>query len=138
MSARTKARKRAIDVLFEADLRGTDATTTLADWVRRADPPVPDYARELVEGVVAHRSRIDDVISSYARDWSLERMPPVDRTVLRIATYELLWCADVPDAVVIDEAVELAKSLSTEDSASFVNGILARVLADKQTLTAGA
>ena len=134
MSARTKARKRAVDVLFEADVRGTDPAATLEDWVRRADPPVPDYARELVEGVVTNRVRIDDVISSYSRDWSLERMPPVDRTVLRLATYELLWRDDVPDAVVIDEAVELVKSLSTEDSPAFVNGILARVLADKPQL----
>jgi N utilization substance protein B len=134
VSARTKARKRAVDVLFEADVRATDPAATLEEWVRRADPPVPDYARELVGGVATHRTRIDEVISSYSRDWSLERMPPVDRTVLRIATYELLWCDDVPDAVVIDEAVELAKSLSTEDSPAFVNGILARVLADKQAL----
>jgi N utilization substance protein B len=98
---------------------------------------VPDYARELVEGVVAHATRIDEVISSYSRDWSLDRMPSVDRTVLRVATYELLWRDDVPDAVVIDEAVELAKSLSTDDSPGYVNGVLARVLADKADLVAG-
>jgi transcription antitermination protein NusB len=136
MSARSKARKRALDVLFEADVRGTDILGTLQAWVGRADPPVPDYAQQLVEGVAGHRSRIDEVISSYAKDWSLERMPPVDRTTLRLATYELLWGEDVPAAVVIDEAVELAKSLSTDDSPAFVNGVLARVLADRETLTA--
>jgi N utilization substance protein B len=134
MSARSKARKRALDLLFESDVRGTDALVTLQAWTDRADPPVQDYARELVEGVVAHCARIDELISSYARDWPLDRMPPVDRTTLRLATYELLWRDDVPDAVAIDQAVELAKSLSTDDSPAFVNGILARVLADKATL----
>jgi N utilization substance protein B len=134
VTARSKARKRALDVLFESDVRGTDALDTLRAWVGRADPPVQGYACELVEGVTAHRSRIDEVIRSYARDWALDRMPPVDRTTLRLATYELLWRDDVPDAVVIDEAVELAKSLSTDDSPAFVNGILARVLADKSLL----
>jgi N utilization substance protein B len=134
VTARSKARKRALDVLFESDVRGTDSLDTLRAWVDRADPPVQLYAREIVEGVTAHRERIDEVIASYAKDWSLDRMPPVDRTTLRLATYELLWRDEVPDAVVIDEAVELAKSLSTDDSPAFVNGILARVLADKAVL----
>lgn len=135
MSARTKARKRALDILFEADVRGVDSLETLDAWVMRSDPPVQPYARELVQGVAAHRGRIDEVLASYADDWPLERMPPVDRTTLRLATYELLWSDGVPPAVAIDEAVELAKSLSTDDSPSFVNGILARVLADKAALT---
>ena len=134
MAARSKARKRALDVLFEADIRGVAAADTLAASVMRAEPPVPDYTRQLVEGVAARQQRIDDVITSYARDWPLERMPPVDRATLRLAVYELLWCDDVPDPVVIDEAVELAKTLSTDDSAGFVNGVLARVLADKDAL----
>jgi transcription antitermination protein NusB len=134
VAARSKARKRALDVLFEADLRGVDATETLSAWVARADPPMSDYTQLLVEGVVARRDRIDDVITTYSRDWPLNRMPPVDRATLRLGIYELLWCDDVPDAVVIDEAVELAKSLSTDDSAGFVNGLLARVLADKAAL----
>jgi N utilization substance protein B len=134
LAARSKARKRALDVLFESDVRGSDTLDTLRAWVDRADPPMPAYAVELVEGVAANRQRIDEVITRYARDWSLERMPPVDRATLRLAIFELLWREDVPDAVVIDEAVELAKSLSTEDSASFVNGLLARVLADKPAL----
>ena len=136
MSARSKARKRALDILFEADVRDRDVAQSLEDWVQRADPPVADYSRQLVEGVAAHRARIDEVITSYAGDWPLDRMPPVDRTTLRLATYELLWCSEVPAAVVIDEAVELAKSLSTDDSPAFVNGILARVLADRESLTA--
>ena len=135
MSARSKARKRALDILYEADVRGVDPLETLAAWVGRADPPVADYSRTLVEGVAARRDRIDEVIVGYCGDWPLERMPPVDRNTLRLAIYELLWCDDVPDAVVIDEAVELAKSLSTDDSAGYVNGLLARVLADKEALT---
>jgi N utilization substance protein B len=134
VTARSKARKRALDVLFESDVRGDEPLDTLAAWVGRADPPVQDYARELVEGVAAHRARIDEVIASYARDWTIDRMPPVDRTTLRLATFELLWRDDVPDAVVIDEAVELAKSLSTDDSPGFVNGVLSQVLADKAAL----
>jgi N utilization substance protein B len=134
LAARSKARKRALDILYQADVRGDDALDTLHTSVARADPPVPDYARHLVEGVAARSGRIDDVLTTYTRDWPLERMPPVDRATLRLAVYELLWCDDVPDPVVIDEAVELAKSLSTDDSAGFVNGLLARVLADKAAL----
>jgi transcription antitermination protein NusB len=130
VAARSKARKRALDVLFEADVREADPLATLAAWIERSDPPVPDYARELVEGVVMHGTRIDEVVSLYAQDWSLDRMPPVDRAVLRLGLYELLWCESIPDGVAIDEAVELAKSLSTEASPGFVNGLLARVLRD--------
>jgi N utilization substance protein B len=135
VAARSKARKRALDVLYEADVRGIDPIDTLGAWVDRADPPVADYTRTLVEGVAGRRARIDEVIAGYAGDWPIERMPPVDRNTVRLAIYELLWCPDVPDAVVIDEAVELAKSLSTDDSPGYVNGLLARVLADKEALT---
>jgi N utilization substance protein B len=130
VAARSKARKRALDVLFEADVRGADPLETLAGWVGRSDPPVPEYSRELVLGVASNCVRIDEVLSSYAEDWSIDRMPPVDRAVLRLAMYELLWCESIPDAVAIDEAVELAKSLSTEASPGFVNGVLSRVLRD--------
>jgi len=123
-----------LDILFEADLRGFDATETLSAWVTRADPPVQDYSRFLVEGVASKRGRIDEVITAYSGAWSLDRMPPVDRNTLRLGIYELLWCDDVPDAVAIDEAVEMAKSLSTDDSAGFVNGVLGHVLADKAAL----
>ncbi|MFI9010578.1 transcription antitermination factor NusB [Actinosynnema sp. NPDC053489] len=128
MGARSKARKRAVDVLYEADLRGADPVTLLADRVGSTDvPPVNDYTVTLVEGVTAHRARIDDLISEHAEGWTLQRMPAVDRAVLRIGLYELLWAADVPDAVAIDEAVELAKGLSTDDSPRFVNGVLGRI-----------
>ena len=127
MPARRKARKRALDILFEADLRGTDALDTAAQRVAAADPPVPDYAIELVEGVAAHRVRIDELIETYAEGWSLDRLPGVDRALLRVAIFELLW-TEVPDAVVLDEAIELAKALSTDDSPRFVNGLLGRLV----------
>ncbi len=131
MSARSKARKRAVDVLYEADLLGADAVRTLAERIALADPPVNDYTVELVEGVQANRLRIDEILGQYAEGWTVQRMPGVDRAVLRLGLYELLWRDDVPDAVAIDEAVELAKSLSTEESPRFVNGVLARVLRDQ-------
>ncbi|ANZ42193.1 transcription antitermination factor NusB [Lentzea guizhouensis] len=128
MGARSKARKRAVDFLYEADLLGTDPVTLLAERVGSPDiPPVNDYTVTLVEGVTAHRVRIDDLISEHAEGWTLQRMPAVDRAVLRIGLFELLWAADVPDAVAIDEAVELAKGLSTDDSPRFVNGVLGRI-----------
>ncbi len=131
MAARSKARKRAVDVLYEADLRGVDAIGTLADRVALAEPPVHDYTIELVEGVQANRDRIDAILADYAEGWTVARMPDVDRAVLRLGVYEVLWRSDVPDAVAVDEAVELAKSLSTDESPRFVNGVLARVLRDR-------
>jgi N utilization substance protein B len=131
MAARSKARKRAVDLMYEADLRGDDPVSTLAERVALADPPINDYTVELIEGVAAHRDAIDQVLSDYSEGWTLDRMPGVDRAVLRVALYELLWAEDVPDAVAIDEAVELAKALSTDDSPKFVNGILGRVLRDQ-------
>ncbi|HEY8373840.1 MAG TPA: transcription antitermination factor NusB [Pseudonocardiaceae bacterium] len=134
MGARSKARKRAVDVLYEADLRGLDPVTLLSERIGSPDvPPINDYTVTLVEGVTAHRERIDQLISEHAEGWTLRRMPAVDRAVLRLGLYELLWAADVPDAVAIDEAVELAKSLSTDDSPRFVNGVLGRiaVIADR-------
>lgn len=128
MGARSKARKRALDVLYESELRSTDPTETLATRLAQADPPIPEYAVELVEGVLAHRAQIDELISNNATDWSLDRMPAVDRNVVRLGAYELLFRDDVPDRVAIDEAVELAKTLSTDESPKFVNGLLARLL----------
>jgi N utilization substance protein B len=134
VSARSKARKRALDVLFESEVRGVDAVSTVAQRVAAGDPPVNDYTVMLVEGVTTHQARIDELLSTYSQGWPLERMPAVDRTVLRLGTYELLWRDDVPDAVAIDEAVNLARELSTDDSPAFVNGLLARLLSLKPTL----
>ena len=129
MAARSKARKRAVDVLYEADLRRSDPLATLADRVADGNPPVPEHAVRLVEGAVEQRARIDELIEQHASGWSLDRLPDVDRAILRMAVYELLWVDDVPDAVVIDEAVELAKALSTDDSPGYVNGVLGAILA---------
>jgi len=134
VGARSKARKRAVDVLYEAAQRGSDPVDTLRQRLALADPPVPEYAVELVEGVVAHRERIDELLATYAEGWTLERMPPVDLAVLRIGVQELLWCDDVPDEVVLSEAVELATSLSTDESPRFVNGLLARLQQLKPSL----
>jgi N utilization substance protein B len=131
MAARTKARKRAVDLIYEADLRGANPVTMLAERIALADPPVNDYTIELIEGVTEHLGAIDQLLSDYSEGWTLDRMPGVDRAVLRVGLYELLWAADVPDAVAIDEAVELAKLLSTDESPKFVNGILGRVLRDQ-------
>jgi transcription antitermination protein NusB len=132
VTARSKARKRALDVLYESELRGADPVETLAARLAQADPPIPEYAVTLVEGVVANRERIDAVLAALSGDWPLDRMPAVDRNVLRIGTYELLFCADsVPDGVVISEAVELVTALSTDESPKFVNGVLAKVAADR-------
>lgn len=127
--ARSKARKRAIDFLYEADQRDSDAVTLLADRVGTPEvPPVHEYAVKLVEGVVEHGERIDEVLSQHLEGWTLDRLPVVDRAVLRLGVYELLWCAeDVPPVVAVDEAVELARSLSTDDSPRFVNGVLGRM-----------
>jgi N utilization substance protein B len=134
VGARSKARKRALDVLYEAAQRDNDPMTTLRERLAQSDPPVPEYAAVLVEGVVTHRERIDELLSTYAEEWTLDRMPPVDLAALRIGAYELLWCADVPDQVAISEAVELVGSLSTDESAGFVNGLLARLLQLKPSL----
>jgi N utilization substance protein B len=134
VAARSKARKRALDVLYESDLRSTNPLSTLAERVALAEPPVNDYTVELVEGVQGNRDRIDAILSDYAEGWTVARMPDVDRAILRLAVYELLWRDEVPDAVAIDEAVELAKTLSTDESPRFVNGVLARVLKDRDHL----
>ena len=134
MPARTKARKRALDILFEAEIRGEPVLDLLAE--RSAEgrqtagepPPVSGYAAELVRGVQAHRERIDELLAQYSQGWTLDRMPAVDRNILRIGAYELLWGSGVPDGVVISEAVLLARDLSTDGSPAFVNGLLARLL----------
>ena len=138
MSARSKARKRALDVLYEADIRGIEPAAVLAATEsRRSDEGqahMNSYVAEVVDGVTAHREYIDELLGSYSMGWSLDRMPAVDRAILRIGTYELLWREDVPDAVAIAEAVALAQELSTDESSSFVNGLLGRLLELKPRL----
>ncbi|MGW7088065.1 transcription antitermination factor NusB [Streptomyces sp. NPDC054871] len=131
MAARNTARKRAFQILFEADQRGADVVTVLADWVRHSrtdtrQPPVSEFTMELVEGYADRARRIDELISQYAVGWTLDRMPVVDRNILRLGAYELIWVDATPDAVVLDESVQLAKEFSTDDSPAFVNGLLGR------------
>ena len=130
MTARRKARKRALDVLYEADLRRRPITDALEAYVERLETPKPEqlgYTVAVVEGVAAHLDRVDELIASYAEGWTLERMPVVDRNLARIAVYELVYVDEIDDAVAITEAVELAKTLSTEDSPRFLNGLLGRI-----------
>jgi transcription antitermination protein NusB len=138
MAARSKARKRALDILFEAEMRRESPLTVLESRIRQADPPVTGYAAELVRGVQAHREKIDELLAEHSHGWSLDRMPAVDRNILRIGAYELLWGIGVPDAVAISEAVVLARDLSTDASPAFINGLLARLLEIKPSLVADA
>jgi len=137
VSARTKARKRALDVLYVADIRQITVADALAQEADRArEQPERSsswpYAREIVTGVMDHADEIDELLETYAQGWTLARMPAIDRALLRIGTWEVLHADDVPDAVAISEAVELAQSLSTDDSAPFVNGLLARIASTHQ------
>jgi len=135
VAARSKARKRALDILFAAELRGLPALELLSERQSLGEQPVPEYAAELVRGVTAHRAQIDTLISENAVDWTLDRMPAVDRNILRLGVYELLWADDVPDGVAISEAVLLAQDLSTDASPAFVNGLLAKIKDLKPTLS---
>lgn len=130
MPARRKARKRALDVLYEADQRDLPPVEVLAGYLQRLAQPHPEhmgYAVGLVEGVASHLDRIDELIASYTEGWTLDRMPVVDRNLARIAVYELLYVDEIDDAVAITEAVELAKQMSTDDSPRFLNGVLGRI-----------
>jgi N utilization substance protein B len=138
VGARTKARKRALDVLFEADQRGLAPVTLLAQRIAEpgTEAALPQYSVDIVEGVLAHRERIDEVLATYSQGWTIDRMPAVDRALLRIGTWEILFNDEVPDVVAVDEAVDLARSLSTDESPAFVNGLLGRVVDLKPTLLA--
>jgi transcription antitermination protein NusB len=138
VGARTKARKRALDVLFEAEQRQLDPVILLAQRITQpgTEAALPQYSIEIVEGVIAQQDRIDELLATHAHGWTLDRMPAVDRGLLRIGTWEVLYNDDVPDAVAVDEAVELARSLSTDDSPTFVNGLLGRIVDLKPTLLA--
>ena len=129
MSARSKARKQALDFLYEADIRKLDPLTLLQarDTDSSDEKSIRTFARELLEGVSLHRRKIDELISTYSQGWDMDRLPAIDRNILRIAIYEILWSEDVDDAVAIDEALNLAKDLSTEESSPFIHGLLGRI-----------
>ena len=135
MSARSKARKAALDFLYEGDIRGKSAASLLEIRKTELDYLIRDYTEFLVNGVEGKRSRIDEIISMRAKDWDLDRMPVVDRNILRVGVFELLWGEQIPEEVAISESVELAKSLSTEDSATYINGVLAAIREIKKDLS---
>jgi N utilization substance protein B len=138
VSARSKARKAALDLLYEADIRGTNAveTLTLRDVVEEGPDarPIREYTRELVNGVGENFRKIDELITTYAQGWDMDRLPAVDRNILRIGIYEILWSTTTPDGVAIDEALTLAKELSTDSSAGFIHGVLGRISSIKDSL----
>ena len=136
MSARGKARNRALDVLFEAEQRSASAFDVLKSRREQTDQIVNPYTLEIVEGVISHQVAIDEFLETYSQGWTLERMPSVDRIILRIGTWELLYNDDVPDGVAVSEAVALAKTLSTDESPSFINGLLGRLQQLKPSLLA--
>ncbi|MCW2798549.1 MAG: transcription antitermination factor NusB [Aeromicrobium sp.] len=135
MSARTKSRKRALDILFESELQNLAPGGTLAERLATSEYPVNEYAVLLIEGVVLHRDRLDEILTENAVGWTLDRMPVVDRNLLRIGAFEILYVDDVPDAVAVSEAVGLASELSTDESPSFVNGLLSKIVELKPSLT---
>jgi N utilization substance protein B len=127
MAARSKARKRALDLLYASELRAEPPVEALDRAIAEGEGPTNDYTAVLVRGVEEHRARIDEVLGSYAEGWTLQRMPAVDRNVLRIGVYELLYAEDVPDAVAVAEATALVQDLSTDESPQFVNGVLGAI-----------
>ena len=134
MPARSKARKRALDILYAAELRTQDPVEALEAAIADGEGPTNPYTETLVRGVAEHRVRIDELLGQYAQGWTLDRMPAVDRNALRIGAFELLYADDVPDAVAVTEAVALVRNLSTDDSPSFVNGVLGSMLRDRESL----
>ena len=135
MAARSKARKRALDILFECEVRGLPLGDTLDERVISGQPPVNEYTVRLIRGVIEHQARIDELISTYSQGWSLERMPTVDRNALRLGILEILYVDDVPDAVAVSEALNLVRELSTDESPTFVNGVLGNILRNKPALS---
>ncbi len=136
MAARSKARKRALDVLFESEARRVPAGEVLEERLAAGDPPVNEYTVALVRGVAEHAVRIDEVLTTYAEGWTIDRMPAVDRNVLRLGIYEVLYVDDVPDAVAVSEALSLVRDLSTDESPTFVNGVLGAIVRNKPALSA--
>jgi N utilization substance protein B len=135
VAARSKARKRALDILFASELRSEDPVVALERAIEAGEGPTNDYTSTLVRGVAEHRARIDDVLTTYSKGWTLSRMPAVDRNVLRIGVFELLWGDDdVPDTVAVSEALHLVQDLSTDDSPAFVNVLLGSIQRDRATL----
>ena len=139
MSARSKARKQALDLLYETDIRGTNLVETLVSRDIPAEGPdarpIREYTKELVNGVSSNRRKIDELITTYAQGWDMDRLPAVDRNILRLGIYEILWSSDVPMSVAIDEALLLAQELSSDDSSKYIHGVLGRIASIKDTIS---
>jgi N utilization substance protein B len=139
VSARSKARKQALDLLYETDIRGTNLLETLVARDIPADGPdarpIREYTRELVNGVSDNCRKIDELITTYAQGWDMDRLPAVDRNILRLGIYEILWSTSVPTSVAIDEALDLAKELSSDDSSKYIHGVLGRIASIKDTIS---
>ena len=138
MSARSKARKQSLDLLYEGDIRGQAPLDLLSSReVIDEGPdarPIREYTKELISGIADNRRKIDELISTYAQGWEMDRLPAVDRNILRLGIYEILWCKDLDDAIAIDEALNLARELSTDDSAAYIHGVLGRISNIKASL----
>ena len=134
MSTRSKSRKAALDLLYEADIRGRVAVDLLSSRMSDDEVYIREYTAQLLEGVAGARKKIDELITLHAQGWDMDRMPAVDRNILRIAIYELLWSTEIPDKVAISEALELAKTLSTDDSVAYINGVLATIAANRDDI----
>ena len=139
MSARSKARKQALDLLYETDIRGTNLVQTLISRDIPAEGPdarpIRDYTRLLVNGVSDNRRKIDELITTYAQGWDMDRLPAVDRNILRLGIFEILWSTEVPTSVAIDEALDLAKELSSDESSKYIHGVLGRIASIKDTIS---
>ena len=139
MSARSKARKQALDLLYECDIRGNDLLQTLQsrDVVEEGPDarPIRDYTKELVNGVAENRRKIDELITTYAQGWDMDRLPAVDRNILRLGIFEILWSTEVPISVAIDESLALAKELSSDESSKYIHGVLGRIASIKDTIS---
>ena len=136
MTSRRDARRTAIDILFQADVTGAEPSEVMTDWIGLGKP-VPEFASQVIEGVAANLAEIDRLLEASAQDWTVARMAVLDRTILRVATYELLHRPDVPHAAAISEAVETAAELSSDESRSFVNGILGKLARELSAGQAG-
>ena len=138
MSARSKARKQSLDLLYEGDIRGQAPLDLLASReVIDEGPdarPIREYTKELISGIADNRRKIDELISTYAQGWDMDRLPAVDRNILLLGIYEILWCKDLDDAIAIDEALNLARELSTDDSAAYIHGVIGRISNIKESL----
>jgi len=138
VSARSKARKQALDILYESDIRSSDALAILESRdVTEEGPdarPIREYTRELIAGVTANKRKVDELIATYAQGWDMDRLAAVDRNILRLGIFEIIWSDELADGIAIDEAITLAKDLSTDDSATFIHGLLGKISSIKESV----